>query len=383
MAVRRIKKSWWIDFRSGGTRYRIRSPQNTRAGALAYEALLRQKLIRGERVTCGDRDVAREQTFEQFAAKWFDEWVVPNTKPSVQRRRKYALSASLMPFFGRMPIAQITANDVERYKAHTLKRGVTNKTVNNMLSVFRQCVGAAYEWLELEGVPPKVKWLKCPMPKTDYLTPDECELLLSHAGGVVREMILTALRTGMRQGELKGLQWSSVDWQSATITVRHSRCDYTKALGTPKNGRVRHIPMDAGVHWTLLKRKQETGYVFLDTDGRPFDHKRLTRRLAGACKRAGLRQIGWHALRHTFASHLVMKGVPLPAVQTLMGHSTIAMTMRYTHLAPTALRAAVDLLSPELAKPSSFGQPVGNRWSELQARKLTEKTPSPESPYVS
>ena len=56
----------------------------------------------------------------------------------------------------------------------------------------------------------------------DYLSPDECELLLAHADGVIREMLLTALRTGMRQGELKGLQWSSIDWQNRSITVRDS-----------------------------------------------------------------------------------------------------------------------------------------------------------------
>jgi site-specific recombinase XerD len=62
------------------------------------------------------------------------------------------------------------------------------------------------------------------------------------------------------------------------------------------------------------------------------------------CKRAGLRRIGWHALRHTFASHLVMRGVPLKAVQELMGHATIEMTMRYAHLSPDVRRSAVQML---------------------------------------
>ena len=63
-----------------------------------------------------------------------------------------------------------------------------------------------------------------------------------------------------------------------------------------------------------------------------------------ACKRAGLRRIGWHVLRHTFASHLVMRGAPLKAVQELLGHATIMMTMRYAHLAPEIAREAVKLL---------------------------------------
>jgi site-specific recombinase XerD len=63
-----------------------------------------------------------------------------------------------------------------------------------------------------------------------------------------------------------------------------------------------------------------------------------------ACKRASLRQIGWHVLRHSFASHLVMKGATLKAVQELLGHADIRMTMRYAHLSPSARREAVELL---------------------------------------
>jgi integrase len=355
MAVRIIKKSWWIDFRFNYRRYRKRSPENSRAGAQAYEAVLRGKLARGESVD--EPTLAEMPTFEQFSRRWLNEYVVVNNKPSEQRRKKYALDGSIVPFFGKMRIDQISANDIERYKSLALRKGSGAKTINNLLSIFRKCVWTAYEWLELDGLPPKVRWLKTSPPKTDYLTPDECELMLSHSQGIVREMILTALRTGMRQGELKGLQWSSIDWQNQSIAVCHSRSDYTKELGSPKSGRERHIPMDRDIQWAFLRRKKDNGYVFLDEDGKPFDHKRLTRRLANVRREAGTRTIGWHTFRHTFASQLVLKGVPLPAVQLLMGHSTIAMTMRYTHLGSTALRAAIDQLAQELPQPPILGNP--------------------------
>ncbi len=159
----------------------------------------------------------------------------------------------------------------------------------------------------------------------------------------------------MRQGELKGLQWSSINWRNRSIVVRHSRNDYTKELETPKNNKERSIPLADDLYQTLLARKEKEGYVFLDVDGEPFNHKRLSRRLANICKLLSMRKIGWHTFRHTFASHLAMRGVPLNAVQILMGHSTIAMTARYAHVAPSTLRAAIDVLEP------SFGQPVVNQ----------------------
>jgi integrase len=364
MAVRKIKNSWWVDFRIEYVRYRKRSPENSKVGAEAYEATLRAKLARGEPI---DQQVTqKQQTFEQFAWQWFEEYVIPNNKPGEQYNKKKVLGNSLIPFFGKFPIGQITAHHIEQYKALMLKKGVGRKTINNRLTILSKCLGTAYEWLEIKSAQPKIVWFKCSSIKTDYLSPDECSLLLSNTEGVIHDMILAALRTGMRRGELIGLQWSSIDWQNQNIAVRHSRCDYSKQLGTTKSGRERHIPMDSDVYSVLFNRKKGTGYVFTDEQGEPFHGKYLERRLAEACTRAGLRKIGWHTLRHTFASHLAMKGVPLNAVQTLLGHSNITTTMRYAHLAPSTLRAAIDMLNPKTAFSASFGQPVGNQWIEAQ-----------------
>jgi hypothetical protein len=99
MAVRTIKQSWWIDFRVNHMRYRKRSPENSRMGALAYEASLRQKLARGESINSIEHEAQQDQLFEQFAGKWFDDYVVPNNKYSEQRTKKYLLNAFLIPFF--------------------------------------------------------------------------------------------------------------------------------------------------------------------------------------------------------------------------------------------------------------------------------------------
>ena len=227
-----------------------------------------------------------------------------------------------------------------------------------------KCLTTAYEWLGLGGTPPKIAWLKCPPPKTDYLSIEESGLLLSHAQGVLYEMLLVALHTGMRRGEIIGLQWASVDWQAQQITVRHSLCEYTQELGTTKSNRERHIPMKADVYAVLFNRRRDTGYVFVDEHNKRLTGKQLQLHLGRLCKKAGLRHIGWHTLRHTFASHLAMRGVPLNAVQALLGHSSITTTMRYAHLAPSTLRAAIDQLDPKSLISDDFGQPVGNPWVE-------------------
>lgn len=361
-----------MDFRFNHQRYRMRSPENSKAGAEAYEAVLRQKVTRGESINA-DTGLPQQQTFEAFAWRWYETYVIPNNKYLEQRAKKYILQSSLIPFFGKFRVEEITTHHVEQYKAQALKQELSRKTINNYLAVLSKCVRTAYDWQKLSGIPPKVVWLKVPPPQTDFLSADECELLLSKADGAIREMILTALRTGMRHGELAGLQWSSIDWQNRRINVRHTRCPRTGELRSPKSNRERHIPMDVDVYEMLFKRKQSTGYVFLDTDGIPFPAHRLLRQLREVRYRAGLRPLRWHTLRHTFASHLAMNGVPLNIVQALLGHSTITMTMRYAHVAPSALQSAIELLNPRTAISSDFGQPVGNRWQEAQQKENAQR----------
>jgi integrase len=368
MAVRLIKKSWWVDFQFDQKRYRRRSPENTRQGARAYELLLHQRLARGEAIN--GPTPGQNISFEEFAWKWFEEYVVPNNRFSEQRIKRYTLKSSLIPFFGKMPVGEIKTYHIEQYKAHKVKDGLANKSIKNHLTVLSKCLTSAYAWFELASKPPEIPWPKCPPPETDYLSPDECEILLSHAGGAIREMILMALRTGMRQGELKGLQWSSIDWGNRVVIVKNSYCDREKTIGPPKNNRIRSIPLDADLYEILYRKRKPTGYVFTNTNGQPFNHSSLTYHCEVLCKRAGLRRITWHTLRHTFASHLAMKGVPLNIVQALLGHSTIVMTMRYAHVAPSTMRAAIELLNPARFMTADFGQPAVNQWAADQQRRI-------------
>jgi len=364
MVVRLDKRSWWVDFRFNHTRYRKRSPENSRAGALAYEAALRQNLARGEALNPTSAVDCAEITFAQFAWRWHKQYVKSNNKPSEQYSKEKILKSSLIPFFGAMQLNQITTERVEQYKVQQIAKRVSHKTINNRLTVLGKCLNCASEWHGIIAVP-KIKFLKCSPPKTDYLTPIECELLLEHASGGLQTMIVLALRTGMRQGEIRGLQWPSVDWQNRSITVRHSWYEYKNVLVSPKSNRERYIPLTDDIYELLYRNRNQSGFVFLSPYGKPFTCHRFIDDLAKVCRKAGLRKIGWHVLRHTFATHLAMRGVPLATVKELLGHSTITTTMRYAHVAPSALRAAVDMLitakSDQLA---NFGQPVVNQWQQ-------------------
>jgi integrase len=365
MAVRLVHKSWWVDFTVNCTRHRKRSPDNSRAGALVYEATLRQQLIRGEPLDTLPTNADYDQTFATFAKQWFEQYVVANNKYSEQYAKKKILEATLVPFFGKMSLKAINGGHIEQYKLTQIARGATNKTINNRLTVLSKCLRCAHEWY---GTPmPIIKLLKCPPPRTDYLTMAECEALLSHAEGQLREMLFLALRTGMRQGEIRGLQWPSIDWQNRSLAVRHSRCDRNRSLVAPKNNRERHIPLDSDLYEMLFRKRQNSGYVFRNAErhDEPFTSHRLIEALEPICEKAQLRKITWHVLRHTFATQLTLRGVPLTVVRELLGHSSITTTMRYSHVAPSVLRSAIEMLNPKNGGVADFGQPAVNNWQKL------------------
>jgi len=140
----------------------------------------------------------------------------------------------------------------------------------------------------------------------------------------------------------------------------------------PKNNRTRHIPMSAELAECLRSAKRTGDYVFGRPNGEPRSRGYAWVRLKKAFDRAGLERMGWHALRHTFASQLVMEGVSPRAVQELLGHSTLQMTMRYAHLSPSSLRDAVmRLQTAEERESEKSGHYLGTK-KEIDARTHAE-----------
>jgi integrase len=208
---------------------------------------------------------------------------------------------------------------------------------------------------------PDVEWLKRDQVEFDFLDFAEAERLLAAAHGEWRTMILTALRTGMRHGELIGLRWQDVDLVAGRVVVRQNVVN--GKIGTPKSGKPREIPLGVEARIALKEHRHLRGpLVFCSMSGGLLGIVDTRLPLWRACKKAGLRQIGWHALRHTFASHLVMRGASMKAVQELLVHSSIQMTMRYAHLAPEVVNETVRLLDAPSAEWVADG--LGRVWAE-------------------
>jgi len=368
MATRKFRNTWWVDFRFEGVRYRKRSPENSKKGALAYEARLRERLARtGEindekkRKEFSESIKRKEITFSEFSAKWLNSYVKANNKPSEQYNKAITLRAHLVPYFGAMRLSSISAEHIEQYKACKRKAGLSERTVNLHLGCLAKCLRCAHEWGNTDFVP-IIKKIKAPTPEMSFLTPQESDRLLEYTRAnepIWHPMILTALRTGMRRGELFALHWEDVDLNRRKITVRRSMVN--GLMSSPKSHRTRYVPISPELITILSALARPRGHVFLSEKGTPmgwhYAHKHLHRIMLAA----GVKPVQWHAFRHTFASQLASAGVPLTVVKELLGHSDIQMTMRYAHFAPSLYDSAVDVLDGlGKTEKESFGQHLGN-----------------------
>lgn len=142
------------------------------------------------------------------------------------------------------------------------------------------------------------------------------------------------------------------------------RAAATHYVGTQKSWKAREVPLSqeaiAALRGQMPRTKMRGELVFQTDTGRMITAGDFWDPIVAACKRAGLRQVGWHVLRHTFASHLAMLGVPLKVIQELLGHSTMTITLRYAHLTPVARREAVHLLDGAQGERGSYGHPTAN-----------------------
>jgi integrase len=304
-------------------------------------------------------------TLERYATQWLATHARQACKFSTARIYAVNLRRHILPVLGAKPVPTLTRADCRALIAACRDKGLGPKTIENVCRTLSTILTQAVEDGLLSANPAFRLGRYCrngdhPKPEIRPLTREEARIFLDAARQFApREypLFLCALRTGMRLGELLGLQWGDLDFHGRFIEVRRNLV--AGRVTTPKNGRTRRVDMSAQLAETLkallTARKAEAlrkgwgrvpEWVFCNEDGGPLDGDNLRHRVFyRVLARAGLRRIRFHDLRHTFASLLIAQGESLAYVRDQLGHASIQLTVdTYGHLIPGTNRQAVDRL---------------------------------------
>ncbi len=251
--------------------------------------------------------------------------------------------------FGSLALNDITSFMIQQHKLRRSQvlvpktnRLITPRTVNYDLAVLKALFNMAIRLGQAKANPVRqVKFFKLNNERRRYLSQREVQALLEVCTdrlAHLKPVLVMALNTGMRMGEILGLRWADIDFPNGYIHLR-----------TSKNGRGRSISMNEGVSAALQGLVSYTpgdsrseSFVFCNGQGK---HRTSIRNaFLTALERAGIKDFHFHDLRHTFASHLVSAGEDIMVIKELLGHETLQMTMRYAHLHPERGRRAVARL---------------------------------------
>lgn len=282
----------------------------------------------------------------------FDELVTDYLKWAERQRafmQKELVINQLKGRFGKLPLRRFDSRLLEIYQSEKLQAGNKPATINRHIATIKHMFTKAVEWDMVEEETLKrirrAKMLEENNKRLRYLSTEECRSLIDSCDARLKPIVVMALNTGMRKGEILSLKWDNVDMGNGFIL-----------LDKTKNGQRREIPINATLRATLEEayrgtpdkpRRIDVSYVFYDhKTGKPC--VTVQRSFMGACKKAKIRDFRFHDLRHCFASHLVMSGIDLTTVKELLGHKDLTMTLRYAHLAPAHKVKALEVLDHAL-----------------------------------
>jgi integrase len=298
-------------------------------------------------------------TLEQFVEQHYEPWALQHQKRGTETVRRIKTGfAAFLP----MKLSEVTPWHVEKWRTGRLKQGAKPTTVNDYVTLLKSVLKKAVTWKALMLSPiadvrpvqsdktgrirylsvEEEKSLRAALEARDAIRRDRRDQANiwrrdrgyaeypADSSDHLTPIVLLALNTGMRRGEIFNLRWSDVDLMAVQVTIRGEDA---------KTGQTRYIPLNAEAlkalqGWRGTADTHE-GYVFPgrgdSDDGRLDNVKKAWLPVVREAKITGFR---FHDLRHTFASKLVMKGVDLNTVRELLGHADIKMTLRYAHLAP-------------------------------------------------
>lgn len=335
MAVRKRGRIWYYDFQIRKERYRGAIPEaRTKHEAEQAETKIRTELFEGR--------YGKEKQLSPFLHEFINETYLMWARGNKRTAYDDELTCKVIcEHFGRVRLSDINPLHVERFKQSRrttpTKRGQPRKpaTVNCELtilsSVFRLAVDAGH----IAANPcRKVKPLRVNNARFRYLTQEEETRLMEalESNELLRRIVVIAINTGLRRGEIFSLCWNDVDFWLNSIHVRES-----------KTGKGRVVPMNKEARELLLSVNRDGDLIFRS----PYTGNRLTKIDKGfraACRRAELEDFHFHDLRHTFATRLAEGGADAFTIAEILGHSSLVMTKRYTHVSDERKRKAVELI---------------------------------------
>jgi integrase len=273
-------------------------------------------------------------TFAQAVARYLQAKARKRTIGEDRRQ----LAAFTSAFGGDIPLAAVTGARISAWKAERLasvcpqtKEPYAAATINRHLAALRHMLRLAHEEWEVLSLVPRIRLEREPQGRLRWLTEDEISRLLSAClksrNAELHAAVVIAINTGLRRGELLGLTWERIDLSRGAIR-----------LEITKSGKRREVPLNDESYAALVSLQPKPA-------GRAFRTHNIRTAYQNAVEAAKLDDVTFHTLRHTFASWAMMRGVSLKELQELLGHATLAMTMRYAHLAPEHLRTAVSRLA--------------------------------------
>jgi len=319
-------KNWFIDYYPYGRRKREKVGPNKQFAELALQKR-KVQIAEGKFL-----DIKKEErlTFDEIAQDFLNYSQL--NKSSYQR--DLISVKHFNPYFSRKRVTEITPILIEQYKAKRVHEGKKPATINRELTALKSIFGWAIKNKKATENPVKlVKFFKEDNIRTRYLSRDEIKRLLDTCPLCLSRVVVCALLTGMRRGEILNLTWDDINLSQGIILLKHT-----------KSGKMREIPISAPLEKLLLECHQNTDgiHVFCNERGEPY--RNIGSFFERIVQRANIQDFHFHDLRHTAASYMVMLGIDLATVKDILGHSKFDMTLRYAHLAPIHKKEAMEIL---------------------------------------
>lgn len=327
---------WWMSFTHNGKQIRRSTETEDKKLAIRIFDKLKGEIAEGKWF---EHLEGEYYTFNNLMDRYMKEYSAINKAPKSHLRDK-GLEKHLRRFFGDKFLTQITSKMISEYKSKRREDGVSPRTVNYELTLMGHAFNLAikeWEWINDNPVM-RVRKERVNNKIERWLSLDEEQKLLAASPVWLQEIIIFAINTGLRQAEIMDLKWSQVDFKRRTIVILEQ-----------KNKSVDTLPLNATALAVLSRKlpcvlKEPDKLVFVNHLGKRIGSSVLIRAFHRAEKKAGIKKLRFHDLRHTFATRLVQNGVDLFTVQKLGRWKNTSMVMRYAHHCPESLRAGIEVM---------------------------------------